>query len=66
MCMDHACHRVLNMDLHVIRSLALVGIYFVLKNLHHINSTFHWYYHTKLLNNKVLTSATVRLAFILV
>ena len=62
--MRHACHRVLNMDVHVIRSLALVGMYFVCKNSRHIHSTFYWYYHTKLI--KVLTTATVRLTFILV
>jgi len=51
------------MDLRVIRSLALVGIYFVLIQI----SFNNWYYHTKLLNvytTKVLTTATVQLAFI--
>jgi len=38
------------MDIHAIRSLALVGMYFVLKNSHQIHSAFYWCYHIKLLN----------------
>jgi len=55
------------MDLHVISSLALVGVYFVLKNSH--RSTFLLILPHKTIKrvyNEVPTTATVRLTFILV
>jgi len=59
--MRHACHRLLN--IYVIRSLALLGMYFVLKNSHHSTSLLVLPHKTiKRIYNEVPTTATVRLA----